>query len=665
MDAVVCVRREGGLDLSACERLWYDGAQAHVVVQRRGSQVLEAFDLEGRAARSTVAVGAPVLCAKYSLDGGLVAAQISDTVVLVAQVDGNQRWRIDVAKSAAPSLNASLSGLRTAAFAAASSFGADVPVAAKPAILRDGLVWSEHGGSSQDLVVVTSRGAELYKVSVGRGQCQRVRSLSYDVRHFWFDASRRLLLLGCGDAGGVLRPFWLRRDVSDLPRFELPPPEKVRKLELEAAHNVAADPVEQQDVQILGEVYDEAFIAHVERKNAVVRLYHVNKERCLLWCVLKLGQVADRSPPRLSVSDNLVYVHFRSAKVTLLFDIRCNDTNGANVIEPVCGACAATIDDDADGAAASADGLYGAWLALGDSRFLDVKSGVVYAVACGLRAAARRVEAARRAVPFLLRRRPPDASSAEDAVGAIVAARIVDLVRCGAAADDLDAVFDVVVREEAAAAARDGSVISPVAQHALRINVFAALLQREEDAEAARDALLAYVSALRRGGVAASPDLAVLLVSALAAGNDDAAQLLRAARGLLPDSQPLAKALLDCGGDALRQHACDMLHRLGLWREVVDVAARRGEFCRCVAVARQHATAAERRHLSLAKVLARAALRHCRDAPGDRVQTLGALHDVLRDWRPASLQPASNKPFPLHLFDDDEAARLYDDDPPR
>ena len=86
--------------------------------------------------------------AKISLDLAIFAAQISSTTELVVDISSKKIWSVDIKSSDENS------------------------------ILSNGLVWSEHGGNSQDLVLVTKKGLELYKTSSSRSQCKLSRSMS-------------------------------------------------------------------------------------------------------------------------------------------------------------------------------------------------------------------------------------------------------------------------------------------------------------------------------------------------------------------------------------------------------------------------------------------------------------------------------------------------------
>ena len=101
-----------------------------------------------RSASCTVGgAGRSARLAKFSLDMQLLALQVSDSALLVVDVTSGKQWRVEC------------------------KGGNSSSTAGGNALLRSGFVWSEHGGNSQDLVLVTQRGAEFYKV---RGSVNRV-----------------------------------------------------------------------------------------------------------------------------------------------------------------------------------------------------------------------------------------------------------------------------------------------------------------------------------------------------------------------------------------------------------------------------------------------------------------------------------------------------------
>ena len=62
--------------------------------------------------------------------------------------------------------------------------------------------------------------------------------------------------------------YWLRREVSDMPKFELPPPEKVRKLELPICRRTDGPALDPSSVAVLDLVYGRTFLAHRDARIA-------------------------------------------------------------------------------------------------------------------------------------------------------------------------------------------------------------------------------------------------------------------------------------------------------------------------------------------------------------------------------------------------------------
>ena len=139
------VHRPQSLNLSQYERVWWDPAQQHFVLMNKGTfQALCAGPDPRRGAgvaaggfttvraRCTVEKGRRAKLAKYSLDMKLLAVQISDTTLVVVDIQQGRDWRIDCKGGGGDDSNE---------------------------LLRSAFIWSEHGGNSQDLVLVTRRGA--------------------------------------------------------------------------------------------------------------------------------------------------------------------------------------------------------------------------------------------------------------------------------------------------------------------------------------------------------------------------------------------------------------------------------------------------------------------------------------------------------------------------
>lgn len=106
-----------------------------------------------------------IVFARISLDFQIIAIQTSPTTIVTVDILNNKKWLIEI-RSANDNY-----------------------------ILHEGLVWSDHGGNSQDLIVVTSKGLELYKVSTARAQCKLSRIVSQPVFQFRYEPHHRMIML--------------------------------------------------------------------------------------------------------------------------------------------------------------------------------------------------------------------------------------------------------------------------------------------------------------------------------------------------------------------------------------------------------------------------------------------------------------------------------------
>ena len=259
-----------------------DKMSGHVVV-KKGDKISV-----GAERKWSVRCGEEVWTAKYALDGSLVAVQVSSTECLVLEVGTKKRrWRIDVTSQKM--------GRGTETF---SNPFKDDPTTGGTIL---DVVWSDHGGTSQDLIFLTSKGADFYKVSPLRGQCRHVRSIFCSlVSHAWHhslssmaeDASdvQRLIVLG---SGPEMRPYYLRTEVSDLPKFELPPPDRVPPFTLDES------PDAQTDVDIVA-ISHRSIILHFLRTTNVIHLYLIDR---INLTATKLSRVSLRFPPTRPVEE--------------------------------------------------------------------------------------------------------------------------------------------------------------------------------------------------------------------------------------------------------------------------------------------------------------------------------------------------------------------------
>jgi hypothetical protein len=147
-------------------------------------------------AHGPVDISGQILAAKISLDNELIAVQQSSKEVLVVSTTNSERWQLLIKH---PETNN---------------------------ICSPGIVWSDHGGKSQDLVILTERGLELYKVSILRGQCRLSRAMPQRATRYLYEPTHRILLLTVSSqrilTGGTfleINGFFLRFDAfTDMPR---------------------------------------------------------------------------------------------------------------------------------------------------------------------------------------------------------------------------------------------------------------------------------------------------------------------------------------------------------------------------------------------------------------------------------------------------------------
>ena len=308
--AAVALRElDASVRLCPGDAYFYDEALGQVVVQRKATFV--AYGLARGAAAPPprgVLVGATACrYAVSSLDGSLLAVQVSETLVLVAEADGPRRWRVEV-RGGAPGVGAFLERL-----AGGGGGGGD----GAPRVVPGGVLWSDHGGTSQDLIVVTTRGADLYKVSSARGQCKLVRTLNHATRCFRYAPDHRLLVLATGPDGSELRCYFLRRDVGDLPRFELPPPERVPPLAL-AGYGAGGPALDPRDL-LLAAAYGEPLLLHRRPGARALDVFAVRRDGCARLRTLEPGFPG---PYAASATDDLLLVHGAKARATAVFDVR-------------------------------------------------------------------------------------------------------------------------------------------------------------------------------------------------------------------------------------------------------------------------------------------------------------------------------------------------------
>lgn len=108
-----------------------------------------------------------ILLAKLSLDKKLIVIQASLTSLLVLDTVTKKKWLIDIKKSNDHNY-----------------------------IVFNGIIWSNHSGNSQDLIIITNKGIEIYKISSIRNQCKLSRIITQTITNFWYEHNHRVILCG-------------------------------------------------------------------------------------------------------------------------------------------------------------------------------------------------------------------------------------------------------------------------------------------------------------------------------------------------------------------------------------------------------------------------------------------------------------------------------------
>lgn len=229
--------------------------------------------------------------ARVSLDSHLIAIQLNGACIYVVDISSDRQWQIDI-KSTSDN-----------------------------EILDQGMIWSEHGGNSQDLIILTARGIELWKVSPARGQCRLSRFIAAKVKCFWYEPNFRTLLIANYSQSSRLNMhkqtidlsgYILNFDMSDGPKLELPPPDKIPVFSL----GPGIKPEHIYLTSLYGKLYCAAYAS--SEMSSVVNLFILSKQSVRL----KFSLHANLSGPvTFSCFDNLLCCHYFDFNASVFYDI--------------------------------------------------------------------------------------------------------------------------------------------------------------------------------------------------------------------------------------------------------------------------------------------------------------------------------------------------------
>ena len=257
-----------------------------------------------------------IIMANVSMDSKLLALQPTQKSVIVYDMKEKKQWKISIKNIVGNN------------------------------ILAGGVVWSEHGGNSQDLVLITSKGIELHKVSSARGQCKLSRSIMQTTQLFCYEPNFRAVILGCKTRENIIEitGFYLRYDLSDAPRLELPPPDKMPVFRLDEGasdHSIKL-------IVLYGVLY---LCVHYRRKNTTdsLALYDLSRGQSRISQSFSYPLYMS-SDVNISVSDNILCCHCLQNQLTFLLDVRqCKNRNkvASSAIDQVSfGACTLILDEE-------------------------------------------------------------------------------------------------------------------------------------------------------------------------------------------------------------------------------------------------------------------------------------------------------------------------------
>ena len=173
-------------------------------------------------------------------------------------------------------------------------------------------IWSDHQGNSQDLVIPTNEGLELYKVSCARGECKLSRSISEKVdKYIYYPPDRTVVTLRAIKGGVRVTIFFLRFDAGDNLKLELPPPDRYPSFELLKA---------QIDDFSIVNLYDATYLALHSRGHITdsIRLFLLDKSQIYETHELAIPCTNGFT---LTVSDNLLFCHSHGPEETTVFDL--------------------------------------------------------------------------------------------------------------------------------------------------------------------------------------------------------------------------------------------------------------------------------------------------------------------------------------------------------
>jgi hypothetical protein len=237
-------------------------------------------------------------------------------------------------------------------------------------ILFGGVIWSDHGGNSQDLIIVTLKGLELYKISSLRSQCKLSRTVPLEkgvsgFGKFWYEPNNRMILLASNQLPTPIKTkrfsissntnsnlnklkhlqatnpsqyplgnemllmngyFFCSEKADNFPKLELPPPEKIPSFEL--GPGITGDDI------LLATLYGRlcclVYYKNPSINQGFISVILLTRTSIVRSRSLALGSISTAEVAiKISVADNLIVCHLPQFNYSLIFDVK-NSTSLLN-----------------------------------------------------------------------------------------------------------------------------------------------------------------------------------------------------------------------------------------------------------------------------------------------------------------------------------------------
>lgn len=247
-----------------------------------------------------------IIYARISLSKEFIAIQANFTTIVVCDISTRKRYLLEIRGT---------------------NDGAS--------ILPNGIIWSDHGGATQDLILITNKAIEFYKVSSKKLYCRLVRSINHTAFDFWYNDEHRMIMTSSFRQQNtflsriqkqpqiksnntmkevlLMDGYFLKAEKANMPMLELPPPDKMPRFELGPG-------VSNEGIYLVSS-YGRllALVQYTQEHEDLLTVYHVFKTGHEKIATLSLGGIM--SMLKISTYDNLILCHDLFAKRTLVYDL--------------------------------------------------------------------------------------------------------------------------------------------------------------------------------------------------------------------------------------------------------------------------------------------------------------------------------------------------------